>query len=149
MKLLPGCLAALLLSVSGAAAAGQTPATDVPPFAAQGAFVAIVVTDLDAEATTKPDTAKLLRDGVANLDSAGGAKFADLSSDQQVAVLQKNENTPFFQKVHSTELVSLYNNHTVWKKLGYEGPSYQLGGYLHHGFNDLNWLPDPPALASP
>jgi hypothetical protein len=109
----------------------------------------VVVTDLDAEATTKPDTAKLLRDGVANLDSAGSGKFADLSSDQQVAVLQKNENTPFFQKVHSTELVSLYNNHTVWKKLGYEGPSYQLGGYLHHGFNDLNWLPDPPALASP
>jgi hypothetical protein len=109
----------------------------------------VVVTDLDAEATTKADTAKVLRDGVANLDSGGGAKFANLSSDHQVAALKKNENTPFFQKVHSTELVSLYNNHTVWKKLGYEGPSYQLGGYLHHGFNDLNWLPDPPALASP
>jgi hypothetical protein len=108
----------------------------------------IVVTDLDAEATTKPDTAKLLKDGIATLDS-GGAKFATLSNDQQLAALQKNENTPFFQKVHSTELVSLYNNHAVWKKLGYEGPSYQIGGYLHHGFNDLNWLPDPPAAASP
>jgi hypothetical protein len=109
----------------------------------------VVVTDLDAEAAAKPDTAKLLKDGVANLDSSGGAKFATLSSDQQLSALQKNENTPFFQKVHSTELVSLYNNHAVWKKLGYEGPSYQIGGYLHHGFNDLNWLPDPPAAASP
>lgn len=109
----------------------------------------VVVMDLDAEATTKPDTAKLLKDGVATLDSNGGAKFATLSSDQQVAALQKSENTAFFQKVHSTELVSLYNNHGVWKKLGYEGPSYQIGGYLHHGFNDLNWLPDPPVAASP
>jgi hypothetical protein len=109
----------------------------------------IVVQDLDAEAGTTPDTASLLRNGVANLDGAGSAKFVTLSDDQQLAVLQKNEATPFFQKVHSTELVSLYNNHGVWKKLGYQGPSYPIGGYLHHGFNDLNWLPDPPASASP
>ncbi len=109
----------------------------------------IVVQDLDAEAATKPDTAKVLHDGIANLDASGGASFVTLSDDQQLAVLQKNESTPFFQKVHSTELVSLYNNHAVWKKLGYQGASYPIGGYLHHGFNDLNWLPDPPASASP
>lgn len=108
-----------------------------------------VVQDLDAEASTTRDTANLMRDGVANLDRAQSAKFVTLSSDDQVAALQKIESTPFFQKVHSTELVSLYNNHEVWKKLGYEGASYQIGGYLHHGFNDLNWLPDPPESASP
>jgi catechol 2,3-dioxygenase-like lactoylglutathione lyase family enzyme len=43
-----GCLAALLLIASGAAAQGPPPVTDVPAFAAQGAFMAIVVTDLDA-----------------------------------------------------------------------------------------------------
>lgn len=48
MKLPYGCLAALLLSASGAAVQGQARATDVPSFTAQGAFVAIVVTDLDA-----------------------------------------------------------------------------------------------------
>ena len=108
-----------------------------------------VVQDLDAEAGTAPGTAKLLADGVANLDATGSAKFATLSEDKQLAALQKIENTPFFQKLHGTELVSLYNNHAVWKKLGYEGASYQIGGYLHHGFNDLNWLPDPPASVSP
>jgi catechol 2,3-dioxygenase-like lactoylglutathione lyase family enzyme len=41
-------LAALLLFASGAAAQGQPLAADVPAFTAQGAFVAIVVTDLDA-----------------------------------------------------------------------------------------------------
>jgi hypothetical protein len=109
----------------------------------------VVVMDLDTEAAAKPETAKVLRDGVANLDSANGAKFVNLSDDKQLAALQKVDDTPFFQKVHSTEVVSLYNNHAVWKKLGYQGPSYQIGGYLHHGFNDLNWLPDPPASASP
>jgi hypothetical protein len=108
-----------------------------------------VVQDLDAEASTTPATAKLLGDGVANLDRNTNTKFIAMSGDNQVAALQKIEDTPFFQKVHGIELVSLYNNHDVWKKLGYEGASYQIGGYLHHGFNDLNWLPDPPESASP
>jgi catechol 2,3-dioxygenase-like lactoylglutathione lyase family enzyme len=43
-----GCLAGLLLLVQGAVAQSQPPASDVPAFTAQGAFVAIVVADLDA-----------------------------------------------------------------------------------------------------
>ncbi len=107
-----------------------------------------VVQGLDTEAAATPDTAKVLHDGLANLDSSN-TKFIAMSSDDQIATLQKNEHTPFFQKVQGTELVSLYNNHDVWKKLGYQGASYPIGGYLHHGFNDLNWLPDPPESASP
>jgi catechol 2,3-dioxygenase-like lactoylglutathione lyase family enzyme len=41
-------LATLLLFASGAAAQGHSSATEAPAFTAQGAFVAIVVTDLDA-----------------------------------------------------------------------------------------------------
>ena len=50
MKTTPkyGYLAALLLFASGAAAQDHNSATDAPAFTAQGAFVAIVVTDLDA-----------------------------------------------------------------------------------------------------
>jgi len=43
-----GWLAAFLLFASGVIAQGQPPATDGPAFTAQGAFVAIVVADLDA-----------------------------------------------------------------------------------------------------
>jgi hypothetical protein len=28
-----------------------------------------------------------------------------------------------------------------------EGPSFDKGGYLHRGFNDLDWLPDPEAAS--
>jgi catechol 2,3-dioxygenase-like lactoylglutathione lyase family enzyme len=43
-----GILAVLLLFASEAVAQGHSPATEAPAFASQGAFVAIVVTDLDA-----------------------------------------------------------------------------------------------------
>ena len=113
------------------------------------AYYIKVVEDLDVEAGGKSETAKLLRDGVTQLDGAADTKFAGRSTGEQVAALRKVEETPFFQKVRSTALVSLYNNHDVWKQFGYPGASFPIGGYLHHGFNDLKWLPDPPAEASP
>jgi hypothetical protein len=27
--------------------------------------------------------------------------------------------------------------------MGYPGPSFADGGYIHRGFNDLSWLPEP------
>jgi hypothetical protein len=108
-----------------------------------------VVQDLDADAGSKRETARLLRQGVAQLDAAKGAKFMTLQPTDQVAVLKQIDRADFFTKVRNSELVSLYNNHEVWEKLGYPGASYSIGGYLHHGFNDLNWLPDPPESASP
>ena len=86
---------------------------------------------------------------VAKLNQVGGASFGSLSSDNQIAALKKIEDSPFFQKVRSTETVALYNNPEVWKHFGYPGASFPIGGYIHHGFNDVSWLPDPPASASP
>ena len=108
-----------------------------------------VVTDLDADSATKKETAVLLQQGVARLDAVKGAKFVALRPAEQIAVLKQFERTAFFSTVRNSELVSLYNNHAVWKKFGYPGASYPIGGYLHHGFNDLKWLPDPPESASP
>jgi hypothetical protein len=108
-----------------------------------------VVLALDAEAASTPDTAKLLKDGIEQIDTVNGASFASLSPDQQVVVLKKIETGPFFQKVRSTELQTLYSDQQVWKVIGYQGPSYPYGGYLHRGFNDLKWLPNPPQSASP
>ena len=48
----------------------------------------------------------------------------------------------FFQKLRGDLVVSLYNQKEVWPKLGYEGSSYEHGGYLHRGFNDIDWLPE-------
>jgi hypothetical protein len=108
-----------------------------------------VVHDLDDEAAAKPATAQLIARGVVNLDSQTHSKFVSSSPDDQVRALKKIQDTPFFEKVRSTEIVSLYNNHNVWEIIGYQGASYRFGGYLQHGFDDLDWLPNPPESASP
>jgi len=105
------------------------------------------VADLDAAAKTEPSVAQMLRDGVEKLNAP--AKFSDLDHAGKVATLKAIEETPFFQKVRGAELQTLYSHPDTFKALGYEGPAYQHGGYIHRGFNDLDWLPNPPESASP
>ena len=108
-----------------------------------------VVSQLDAAAQADPSVAKLLTDGVAQLDSSQSSRFVNLNDAQKVEALKSVETTPFFQKVRGVELQTLYSDPAVFKAMGYQGASYSMGGYLHHGFNDLAWLPDPPQSASP
>jgi hypothetical protein len=58
-------------------------------------------------------------------------------------VLRGMSGTEFFEAVRSKTILTLYNDPEVWSLLGYEGPSFEQGGYLHRGFDDLGWLPDP------
>jgi hypothetical protein len=115
----------------------------------EDAYYAKVVDELNVGAAKDPEVAKLLQEGVARLNEVSGGSFATQSGDNQIAALKKIETTPFFQKVRSTACVALYNNPEVWKHFNYPGPSFPTGGYLHHGFNDLGWLPNPPEFASP
>jgi hypothetical protein len=108
-----------------------------------------VVSDLDSAAKADPSVAKLIAQGVAQLDRAAGGKFIDLGKKGQLALLKAIDKGPFFQKVRGVELVTLYSDPAVWKALGYPGGSYRYGGYLRRGFNDLAWLPNPPESASP
>jgi hypothetical protein len=94
-----------------------------------------VVKALEAEAET-------IEQGVTALDDP--APFLELDADAQLEALRGLEGTDYFELVRSTAVVELYDNPLVWKALGYEGPSAHLGGYLHRGFDDLDWLPDPP-----
>lgn len=85
----------------------------------------------------------LLEGGLAELDELAGGRFVDLEEDDATRVVEKIADTPFFALVHSTTVVALYDDHEVWELLGYEGSSFDKGGYLHRGFDDLDWLPDP------
>ena len=94
-----------------------------------------VVAALAAEAET-------VEQGVAELDDP--TPFVELDPDAQLATLERHEGAEYFELVRSTAVVELYDNPLVWKAFGYEGPSVHLGGYLNRGFDDLDWLPDPP-----
>ncbi len=69
--------------------------------------------------------------------------FADLDDASALAHLQSIEDAPFFRLTRATTVVTLYDDPEVWAVLGYEGPSFDKGGYINRGFNDLDWLPEP------
>lgn len=110
-------------------------------------YYAGVVKALDEDAQKSADTAKLLKDGVAALDKGVGTKWIDLSAGYQLTTLQAQPK--LLDTVKGKAVVALYNNPLVWRHFGYEGSSFEYGGYIRRGFNDLNWLPDPPDEASP
>jgi hypothetical protein len=84
-----------------------------------------------------------LDQGLRDLDVLGGAPFAELDDAQRLALLERISATEFFEGVRSRVITSLYDDKEVWALLGYEGSSYEQGGYLHRGFDDLDWLPEP------
>ena len=113
------------------------------------AVYALVAKDLDADATSDPAKAKLLREGVASLDREAGGDFAKAPAGKRRAVVKSMEGQPFFDAVRGKCVTSLYNNDMAFASFGYEGASWTKGGYIQRGFQDLKWLPNPPAGASP
>jgi len=103
-----------------------------------------VVAALDDTARRDPGHAKLLKGGLLaarhhfsmNLDQV---TVADLER-----YLRSIQTQAFFVHVYRTTLPVFFGNHSVWERIGYEGESFSKGGYLQRGFNDLDWLPEPP-----
>lgn len=85
----------------------------------------------------------ILLQGLRTLDCLSGGSFVDLGEQDAMKVLKHIEHTEFFGFVRRTTVLTLYDDHEVWDALGYEGPSFDKGGYLHRGFDDLDWLPEP------
>ena len=86
---------------------------------------------------------RTLAQGLAGLDRAAHGDFLALDDTAAEHLLRDRADDTFFKRIRSTAVVALYNDHEVWDLLGYEGPSYDQGGYLNRGFDDLDWLPDP------
>lgn len=99
------------------------------------------VEGLDAQAATDSELAALLKQGVADLDKAAGSSFLEVLPARQLEIVNNIEGSPFFNKVRSHMVVALYDNKEIWNKFGYEGSSFERGGYLENGFNDIAWLP--------
>lgn len=103
-------------------------------------------------AEDKEATLALYTDGAARLNEAAGGSFGDLDADAKEAALKAeadSEDPSFFQSVRGQMVNGFYNDPEVWKIFGYQGASYEEGGYLFRGFDDLSWLPAPPKEASP
>jgi hypothetical protein len=115
------------------------------------AVYALAVKDVDAKATD-PKTVNVIKTGVAKLNDAASGKWNDtasLSDAQRTSIVEANQTNPFVLLVRGQCITSLYNNDMAFAHFGYEGEAFSKGGYVYRGFNDLTWLPNPPADASP
>lgn len=113
------------------------------------AVYAILAKDLDGSASGDPATASMLREGVSNLNSMAGGHFAKAKSDKQLAIVKGLEGSAFFGAVRGQCVTSLYNNDMAFAAFGFPGSSWEKGGYITRGFQDLKWLPAPSKEASP
>lgn len=99
----------------------------------------------EAAAAKDPAVKAMLIEGVADLDARArtrhGKTYLEISAEtDRVALLQDIEPSAFFQKIKGALVTGLYDNKEVWPQLGYEGSSWEKGGYINRGFNDINWL---------
>ena len=85
--------------------------------------------------------ARTIEEGVSALN--GGRSFAELLAGERLEALRGIEGSEFFELVRATAVTEVYSDERTWQLLGYEGPSFDKGGYINRGFNDLDWLPDP------
>ena len=94
----------------------------------------------------RPGFGSLCIQGLQSLDQLSDKSFCSLDDDEALRVLRRVEGTEFFGFVRRTAALSLYDDEEVWEILGYQGPSFDQGGYVNRGFNDLDWLPEPRIL---
>lgn len=115
----------------------------------EDAVYAFAVKALDERAAKDPSVTPLLLKGFAQLDQKSTAGWIKLTEAEQVRLLVEIQDSEFFKLVKGAAVNALYSNELAYKHFGYEGASFPKGGYLMRGFDDLQWLPAPPAVASP
>lgn len=113
------------------------------------AVYALLAKDLDGKASADAAAAKLLQDGIAWLNQSAGGNFAKASALKKEEIVRSMEGTAFFGTVRGQCVTSLYDNDMAYAVFGYPGSSWEKGGYITRGFQDLKWLPAPSKEASP
>lgn len=106
---------------------------------------AAAVKSHDDTAATDAAYKGMIEDGIAVLnklaEGEGNASYIATGWEaDRTAILKDIETEDFFQSVRGGLVVGLYNQPVVWEKLGYEGASFDKGGYINRGFDDINWL---------
>src|SRR6266851_608223 len=98
-------------------------------------FYWVVVESIDRDMAGSPELAARLRDGLAQLNKAAGGDFTAVTAEVQLEAMKKLEGAPFFSDMLNKTQFYFYNNKAVWSKFGYEGSSWEKGGYINRGFN--------------
>ena len=113
------------------------------------AVYALLAKDLDTAASTDAAVAGQLRSGIQELNRLAKGKFVDADDRVKLEAVTAMEKSDFFGTVRGKCVTSLYDNDMAYAVFGYPGASWDKGGYITRGFQDLSWLPAPPVEVSP
>jgi hypothetical protein len=113
------------------------------------AVYALLAKDMDADATKDAGAAKMISEGIDALNHLAGGNFLNVNAARRLLAVKAMEGQAFFNAVRGKCVVSLYDNEMAYAAFGYPGSAWEKGGYIMRGFQDLKWLPNPPASASP
>ncbi len=106
---------------------------------------AAAVKSHDEAASKDPSYKRMIEIGTTVLDTLaveeGHSNYVATGWEaDRLRLLKSMRNGEFFQTIRGGLVVGLYNQPAVWEKLGYEGASFDKGGYINRGFDDINWL---------
>ena len=116
----------------------------LPIQAPQSALYQSVVHALMNQLTQRPGAAELIRQGVETFNGFTGKPWLELTAKERRQVIQALFDTPFVSMVRWTTQEVVLRDRQIWNQLGYQGSSIEKGGYLHRGFDDIDWLPEAP-----
>ena len=116
----------------------------LPIQAPQSALYQSVVHALMNQLTQRPGAAELIRQGVEAFNGFAGKPWLELTAKERRQVIQALFDTPFVSMVRWTTQEVVLRDRQIWNQLGYQGSSIEKGGYLHRGFDDIDWLPEAP-----
>jgi hypothetical protein len=97
------------------------------------------------EAGKDAKVAEMVAKGLADLDARANAahksNYAAIKEDaKREGLLRSIQLTDFFQKIRGGLLFGLYNNKELYPKFGYDGSSWEKGGFINAGFDKIDWL---------
>ena len=90
---------------------------------------------------TGPAFAGALRAAEEALDAQVQGNWIARDEMAQITAMKAVEQRDFFITIQMAVQSNFYNHPAVWAHLGYEGPSFEKGGYINRGAGEIDWLP--------
>jgi hypothetical protein len=82
-----------------------------------------------------------LADFVTALDEGSAGSWRAASIAERQARIAAQRTNPFMGGLLWTLPELIYRDPQVWALIGFGGSAIEKGGYLHQGFDDIDWLP--------
>jgi hypothetical protein len=76
------------------------------------------------------------------LNASSDGDWYAASEAAQISAIESIQGEPFFAPILGACRGTFHYDPAVWEFIQYPGSSKEHGGYLHRGFDDIDWLPE-------